>query len=473
MFGGANNMFKELWSRNVRDLLKASGLSTAEAARLVGTSKQYLSTILSDTEPTSTREAVMERLCFLLHTTPSHLFSPQTRDYRDASLAELKEEEAELSPVELAILAERHFLAGEYSKAYVQCCGLLLRHEKELGTSAKAQALLLAGKSGCLAGVTEHSKSLLKEALQLFQKRLATHPDKYIPLCMDCYRYMGLAYYSAGDYREAARWLARVFDLASRYPHIASNLEGKIEEAASNWLRSTIKQGDLNGFLQAAAVTKTTADECSFEELRRLVRVEEVLCFYPLAIVHEDLDTLLCGYSEEVSRLGLEDFGGDALQLVNYILLLRAAARLGELTTIPENAIGSGPDNVALRTVLESLVLIEQGPVRPLQAAQALTKLQIVHNPDAPVALQALNQIVQGLYLESMQLLPESHAMWQTSLGLLRSNKELPLYIYCLDWYLKATALQLPPEERAITTALLTRTVASFERKAGGAYPWR
>ena len=459
-------MFKELWSRNVKELLKQNGLSTAEAARLVGTSKQYLSTILSDAEPTSTKEAVMERLCFLLHTTPSQLFSPQNQERCcEVTAVIVDEAEADLPPVEIAILAERHFLAGEFSKAYCLCCSLLAQHKRDLAPGAKAQTLLLAGKSGCLAGKHEESLPLLKEALYLFQKRLVSQPDKYIPLCMDCYRYLGLARYSAGNYRDAARWLARVCTLATRYPNIAADLENKIEEAVSNWLRSTVKQGSLGEFLQAAKIARFTADVCSFTELKRRVRIEELFCFYPLAVVSDEVDVLLREYADELQWLREQNLSMDTLQLVHYILLLHAAEQHDELVALQQGFLQQGSDGALVRAVLDSFGRIQQ--------ARELVNIQSTVSATTSVALQALIRALQGLYCESMGLFAEAHSMWQTSLGMLNLHHEIPLYIYFLHWYLKTTALQLPLEEKTLTAGLLNKALADFAPKTGETSPWK
>jgi AraC-like DNA-binding protein len=75
-------LYRDIWRHNVKQLLAENNLSIAEAARLVGTSKQYLSSILAETEPSSMRELVADRLSLLLHATPARLYTPSDRNER-------------------------------------------------------------------------------------------------------------------------------------------------------------------------------------------------------------------------------------------------------------------------------------------------------------------------------------------------------------------------------------------------------
>ncbi|MBT9154519.1 MAG: hypothetical protein DDT39_01197 [Firmicutes bacterium] len=278
-------MYRDIWQSNVKRLLADNKLSIAEAARLVGTSKQYLSAILAETEPTSMRERILDSLSLLLHATPARLYTPETNAALGVgeALAQVTTEvDAGLSPAEQAVLAERHFLAHEYGASYSLTTRLLKRHGGELTPAAVAQAELLAGKSACLFGSWEAAEPHLLRALAFWRKRLTAQPAKCLPSCLDTYRYLALAAHLAGDYPRALQLQTKALRLYKKYPLEASDLSAKWEAIALSALRTAAR-------LSLSNLSKTV-DEllafCALAKLRELalrVQYELDFCQYALS----------------------------------------------------------------------------------------------------------------------------------------------------------------------------------------------
>jgi tetratricopeptide (TPR) repeat protein/DNA-binding Xre family transcriptional regulator len=462
-------VFKEVWADNVRHLLRERGLTVAEAARAVGTSKQYLSAILAE-EASSTRETVMERLCMLLHTTPADLFTPVPFGGKDetdtASLGDVDS----VSPVELAIRAERHLLAGEYLRAYSEASALLLRHESELAPGARAQVLLLAGRAGCLAGVQREPLTMLREALTLFQKRLSSQPEKYLPLSMDCYRYMGLACYSLGEYGQASRYFSRVCALAERYPELAVDLEAKIESAVSQWLRSAMRQGKLQGFFHAYESARSMANRFSFNAILRMIEVERLFCLYPLALVWGKERRVLDEFhGRECEGLMAQWSSGplsavDVQQAIQYALLLHLSDHEEALSHLQQLLQRSMASRGLVSAVMEGLLVLSRGDEANYNRSLGRLRQSSFSDEErnAPALVHAASHILQGLLCERLNLLVSAHLAWQSALGTLRSSRDLPTYVLGLQWYLQTTAQHLDEAESAISRELLQRTLSFF-----------
>jgi len=280
---GVRILYQAIWRENIRRLLAESKLSVAEAARLVGTSKQYLSAILAETEPTSMRERIIERLSLLLHANPDRLFTPPgtplgtNRTFPPAE----PEEDTPLTPVEQAVLAERNFLAHQYNISYALVIALLKRHHDELAPAAVAQAELLAGKSACLYGNYVAAEFHLARALSFWRKRMTAQPTKYLSPCLDTYRYLALAAHLAGDQKRALQLQMKALALYSKFPFMVHDLSARWEAIALSALRTATRI--------SLGVLRKTADEllvfCDLAELTAFgARVRYEASFYQYAI---------------------------------------------------------------------------------------------------------------------------------------------------------------------------------------------
>ena len=237
-------LYRDIWRQNVRQMLTERNLSIAETARLVGTSKQYLSAILAETEPSSMRELIVDRLSLLLHATPARLYTPSEQATASHPMPPLSWDhrlDASLAPVEQAVLAERHFLAREYGTSFRLAKALLLQHGAELAPAAVAHAELLAGKSACLLGHPADASAHLRRALAFWQKRLTAQAAKYLSHCVDTYRYLALSAHVAGNYPRSLELYFRAMALYEKYPQAASDLAAKWEALALNSMRTATR----------------------------------------------------------------------------------------------------------------------------------------------------------------------------------------------------------------------------------------
>jgi len=249
-------VFKKLWAENVRTLLADNNITVAEAARLLGTSKQYLTTILGDSQPQSTKEQVVESLSLLLHAHPGRLYSPLPaalgEQVTESPTVDWQLRDMPSSAAEQAVLAERHFLGGDYRGSLAFVTHLLSAHGHSLMPIATAQAQLLAGKSACLLGQASTAREHLKAAQRVFQKRVRAQPQKYLPLCLECYRYGALAAHLEKDYAQAMKLQRQALQLLAKYQGEDNNHGMKWEALGQNMLRTAVKQGKLQGIVEVA-----------------------------------------------------------------------------------------------------------------------------------------------------------------------------------------------------------------------------
>ena len=448
---GGGSVYKGIWSENVKSLLEHYGLSISQAAAMLGTSRQYLASILSESEPQSTKEKLAEQLCFLLHTSPGELYSV-TAD-RDRLLSRKAEHQGfsppDASPVETAILVERNFLAGNYEKSWLVAEHLLTVHRDSLLPAAHAQAPLLSGKSASLAGRSKEAIVRLKQALQFYRKRLTAQPGKYFPLCIDCYRYLGLTYYMDGEYSQSVRWLSTACRLAVKYPEIAKATSARLDEVSMNLLRAGSKQGSMRELLLAADTVKTMADACKFEALSYSVDLDVRLAQYPMRIVDTDNFNIAPAERDEIidtmsrSTAGFESIHGYMFTVMLYLCRDFVGLRLMVDRT---QALAGRPGN-SLAPLAGSLLAVLDGN-DPFLAERVFGDI-------APGVVRALHLACEGAYLMRERHCVLGQYTWQESLGRLKYQRELSLYILVLFWYIRECGGQVDDFNLNIAKELL------------------
>ncbi|KAF0195175.1 MAG: hypothetical protein FD169_1529 [Bacillota bacterium] len=450
-------MYKQVWNDNVRRLLAENKLSLSEAAKLIGTSKQYLSSILAEAEPQSTKEDIMHRLCILLHTNPGRLYALPDMDTSPniqlESQAIIHAQQA-TSAADLAILAERHFLAQDYTGCHQVVRKLLNEYAFELSPAATAQALLLAGKCCCLQGQAVQARAFLKEALVLFQKRLTAQPDKYLTLCMDTYRYLGLAEYSDEQYSQAIKVYLRVFALAERYPELATELVGKVDNAGTGMLRCAVKLGKISCLESVGKDINKMAASLELSRLQCRAQVEEVFCTY-----------LIKKVTQPNNPNPALDFGGcnacytDPFTALQYGLMLWDSGRAYELAEFSAQVELTSEGELAfVGTWLRSLLSLTDYA----ETAVRLSRLEKMLDGHWAALYKGIFIVLKAVWLNLTGEKVKSFYLWQDALHILRSNRETPYYLYCLNWFMCIYGPTLADEDRRVFRAALERAVTSF-----------
>lgn len=451
-------MYKQVWNDNVRRLLAENKLSLSEAAKLIGTSKQYLSSILAEAEPQSTKEEIMHRLCILLHTNPGRLYAPQELDLSSTvhleSQAIVHAQQA-ASAADLAILAERHFLAQDYVGCHEVVRKLLNEYAFELSPAATAQALLLAGKCCCLQGQAVEARAFLKEALNLFQKRLTAQPDKYLTLCMDTYRYLGLAEYSDEKYHQAIKAYLRIFALAERYPELATELVGKVDNAGSGMLRCAVKLGKVSCLDSVVTDINKMATRFELGRLQCRAHLEKAFCTY--------LINRVSGLSNPNSALGFGNCNAyftDPFTALQYGLMLWDSGRAYELAKFSEQVeITSERELAYVGVWLSSLLSLTDYT----ETAARLNRLEQMLDVHWAALYKGIYFALKAAWLDLTGDKVESFYVWQDALYILRSNRETPYYLYCLNWFMRISGPMLLAGDLTVFRDSLERAMISYK----------
>jgi hypothetical protein len=411
-------LYRDTWRHNVKQLLAENNLSIAEAARLVGTSKQYLSAILAETEPSSMRELVADRLSLLLHATPARLYTPSeepSASRRMPTESSWHTPEESLAPVEQAVLAERHFLAREYGASFRLAKALLLQHGDELAPAAVAHTELLAGKSACLLGHSTDANAHLRRALAFWQKRLTAQPAKYLSHCLDTYRYLALAAHVDEDYARALELQLRAIALYERFPQAASELTGKWEALALNSMRTATR-------ISLRTVSDTADRLLAFSTVAKLQAL-----------------TMRFSYDLEFCRYAIGRATGDASAPCYEppSTMRDAALYLGYGLTLWERG-----ESDALRALADSLSAEsdsqEQQFVRSWLTQMAAPLESRARSNDSPTALFAgLTALLDACCASAAGDNYRALHAWQSALRELLSARDYPLYFLAFAGGLK------------------------------------
>ena len=411
----------------------------------MGTSKQYLSAILAETEPASMRERIFDRLSLLLHATPARLFTPEADTPSAAENALLKgahDFDASLTQAEQAVLADRHFLACEYGASYALVTRLLAQHGDALTPGATAQAELLAGKSACGLGDWQAAKQHLERAQAFWRKRLSAQPAKYLSLCLDTYRYLALAAHLAGDYSLALQCHERALGLYKKHPCAAGDLTAKWEAIALGALR-TAARISLASLVKTADAVLAFCAEARLTELSQRVRYETDFCHYAIS---------------------------------------RATMQTGSLPKLPTHATDlwlAVCQGVALweRGDTTNLLAFAQGAELGLQSQEQrfvqawLTQMAGPQASQKPLAAED-SSLTRGLLALALAChraagadAPGAFVAWQNALYELLLAREHPLYFLAYVGGLRQFAPA--PDYQAALRADLARRVSAFTADAG------
>ncbi|MDP3487938.1 MAG: helix-turn-helix transcriptional regulator, partial [Bacillota bacterium] len=443
-------MYKQVWSGNVRRLLAENKLSLSEAAKLIGTSKQYLSSILAETEAQSTKEDIMHRLCILLHSNPGRLYALHALDSSSSVQLEsqaIMHAQQATSAADLAILAERHFLAQDYMGCHEVVRKLLNEYAFELSPAATAQALLLAGKCCCLQGQVVQARAFLKEALSLFQKRLTAQPDKYLTVCMDTYRYLGLAEYFDEQYNQAIKAYLRIFALAERYPELAIELVGKVDNAGTCMLRCAVKLGKISCLESVVTDINKMAAHLELSRLQCRAQLDEAFCTY-----------LIRSISEPSSPEPTLDFAAcsayitDPFAALQYGLMLWDSGRAYELAEFSAQVeLASEGELAFVGAWLSTLLSLTDYA----ETAASLSRLEKMLDSHWAALYKGIFLALKAAWLNLTGEKVGSFYLWQEALYILRSNRETPYYLYCFNWFMRISGPTLAKEDHRVFGATL------------------
>lgn len=439
--GGWQVLYKEIWAQNVKTLLSQNNLSISEAARLVGTSKQYLSSILAETEPQSKREKTIERLSLLLHANPARLYAPTNSGKAGAHHVPsplVGHLQAGLTAVEQAIMAERHFLSRDYAGSYAIITDLLQRYGGELSPIALVQAKLLAGKNACLLGYYEAAKTYIREAQALFQRRLTAQPEKYLSACLDAYRYLALVAHLEGNYEGALRIQQKGIALSTRYPELTAELTSKWETLGFNMLRTAVRTGRQSMLVSTAEQLSALSARVGLPELAERVRFEVDLSAYAVARV--SLHNVSIPKPPCLSR--------DPLQHMAYGLVLWDRGEFGLL------------ENHITTTVQDTGSPDHSYAVWWLNALMDKCTLSPECNGASPTSL-AMGKIAFAWKAYRASSKTQAFHYWQDCLFELRALREIPLYLLVYSWGIREFPLD---EYIEILKATADRALAAYTR---------
>ncbi|MBT9135849.1 MAG: hypothetical protein DDT34_00914 [Firmicutes bacterium] len=437
---GGGYLFKATWVGNVRALLAENNMTVAEAARLLGTSKQYLTAILGDSEPQSTKEQVIEGLSLLLHAHPSRLYSPRPAVDESEPLGGYTGRPLPDMPtraVEQVVLAERHFLGGDYRGSLAVLTHLLALHGDDLQPMALAQAKLLAGKSACLLGQADLAQEFLRFAQRTLQKRVAARPQKYLLLCLECYRYLAIAAHLEQDYDQAMKMHRRAIFLAVKYRACQEDMDIKWETLGHNMLRTATKQGSLAKLVAAAHEVEFLAAQVSNSALAE--RAELTREFARFAVARAE------------GRAGAEIYLPMPIAVRDPVVILQCGlarwAKDEDLRTFLE-ALSSESENEDLHLVLYWLRCL---------ATRTVSKTL----PPVTATFKPLRHLLK-ICLAKSEEREEALFAWQETLLELKASREIPLYFFIFVVGLDKFADDLKEHNKKVLAAVLARALASY-----------
>jgi len=436
-------VFKKVWAENVRTLLADNNVTVAEAARLLGTSKQYLTTILGDSQPQSTKEQVVESLSLLLHAHPGRLYSPLPavleEQITETPTVNWQLMDMPSSAAEQAVLAERHFLGGDYRGSLAFVKHLLSVHGPSLLPIATAQAQLLAGKAACLLGQAATAREHLKLAQRVFQKRVSAQPEKYLLLCLECYRYGALAAHLERDYALAMKLQRQALQLLARHHSAEDSLGMKWETLGQNMLRTAVKQGKLQGIVEVA---------------------EELLVL-----------------AERLGSLGLAERAAFARQFAFHaVARARAQGNAGSEVVVPQPRVLRDP----LTLLHYGLVLWDRGDdlmswVDTWSVDVSSEDLGLTHewlsglavagtatSPFREAAALKPWGLIMGAFTALAGRTEQAFHLWQEALFELKASRDMPVYLLTLALGIDKFSTHLTAHNRQVLQAVLDKALLQF-----------
>lgn len=434
-------MFKKLWAENVRTLLADNNITVAEAARMLGTSKQYLTTILGDSQPQSTKEQVVESLSLLLHAHPGRLYSPLPavleEQITESPTVNWQLMDMPSSAAEQAVLAERHFLGGDYRGSLAFVKHLLSAHGNSLMPIATAQAQLLAGKSACLLGQASTAREHLKVAQRVFQKRVSAQPQKYLPLCLECYRYGALAAHLEKDYALAMKLQRQALHLLAKHQGEEDNHGMKWETLGQNMLRTAVKQGKLQGIVEVAEELLVLADRLGSLGLAERAAFTRQFVLHAVARAQ--------GNAGSEAMLSQPRVVRDALILLHYGLVLwdRGEDLRLLLDTWP---VDVSSEDLSLAHEWLSILAENSKTTPPFAEAAALKPWGLIISAFA--ALEGSTE--------------QAFHLWQEALFELKASRDMPLYLLTLAMGIDKFSAHLTVHNRQVLQAALDKALLQF-----------
>jgi len=435
------SVFKKVWAENVRTLLADNDITVAEAARLLGTSKQYLTTILGESLPQSTKEQVVESLSLLLHAHPGRLYSPlplvPEEQLTTAPAVNWQLLDMPVSAAEQAVLAERHFLGGDYRGSLAFVRHLLAAHGESLLPIATAQAQLLAGKSACLLGQSALAREYLKLAQRVFQKRVSAQPQKYLPLCLECYRYGALAAHMERDYALAMKLQRQALQLLVKHRGEDDNLGMKWETLGQNILRTVVKQGRLSGIVAVADELEALAGRLDSPALSERAVFTRQFALYAVARAQ--------GIPGQQAMMPPPQLVRDAYIFLHYGLVLWD--RGGDLRLFT--------DSLPVDTGSEELALVHEWLSNLAETGE--TKLRF----SSTNTLKPWGLLIGACTALESDALQAFH-MWQEALFDLKANRDIPLYLYSLAMGLDKFSAHITAHNRQVLQAVLDKVLSQF-----------
>jgi len=271
---------------------------------------------------------------------------------------------------------------------------------------------------------------------------------------MDTYRYLGLAEYSDEQYSQAIKAYLRVFALAERYPELATELAGKVDNAGTGMLRCAVKLGNVSCLASVVNDINKMARSLELKRLECRAQVEQAFCAYLIERVREPR-----GPNPALDFGECEAYYNDPFTALQYGLMLWDSGRSLELAEFSTQVELASEDELAFVGLWLSTLLSITDYAETAARLSRLEKMLDVHwaalYKGILVALKATWLNLTGENVESFFL-------WQEALYILRSNRETPYYLYCLNWFIQISGPTLVDEDRRLLLSTLERAMTSF-----------
>jgi transcriptional regulator with XRE-family HTH domain len=203
-------------AQNLRRLIKQNGLKISDVAKSVGTSRQYLASILNSSRQ-SKKEQIIDRLCLLLDVSTPRLYIQTRRE--PGELVPPAEEVPLGMPVTRGLIDKdfRHHFAdllqrGQHQQILVDSDYVFRERARSLTQRELAEIGLTRGKAFIHMYRPNEGIQAIRECLKLFQQRQTLQPEVFMPYIIDCFYWLARASYMVGDPAAALRFYTKLID---------------------------------------------------------------------------------------------------------------------------------------------------------------------------------------------------------------------------------------------------------------------
>ena len=295
---------------------------------------------------------------------------------------------------------------------------------------------------------------MLFRSLVLFQKRLTAQPSKYLTLCMDTYRYLGLAEYSDEQYNQAIKAYLRIFALAERYPELATELVGKVDNAGNGMLRCAVKLGKVSCLESVVTDINKMSSRLELGRLQCRARLEKAFCSYLInRITVPSSPNLTIDFGDSNAYIT------DPFTALQYGLMLWDSGSSYELAEFSAQVeLASAGELAFVGAWLSSLLSLTDY----VETAARLSRLEKMLDVHWAGLYKGIYIALKAAWLNLTGEKVNSFYLWQEALYILRSNRETPYYLYCLNWFLRINGPTLSEGDHKVFRTTLDRAMTSF-----------